>query len=255
MPFPLAHPAAVLPLRRFCPRWLNFPALVVGSLTPDAGYFFGQQHGAWASHEFLGGFAFCLPVGLVLVALFYWLRAPVVKLLPGPFQQTLLPLCQRRRGTVWGIVLSLLIGAWTHQLWDSFTHNDGWAVQNLPFLQTVVCTAAGHTARLCHVLWYGCSLAGVIWVFLVFEKWKRTCVAGNAQGSIQEVLRDALLVALLVLPVALAHHLIQNNHWGICLVAAACAVPLVGIVLRLGSARRSRLSSSPQQPFDRAGRT
>ena len=40
MPFPLAHPAAVLPFRRYCSRWLNFPALVIGSLVPDLGYLF-----------------------------------------------------------------------------------------------------------------------------------------------------------------------------------------------------------------------
>ena len=28
MPFTLAHPAAVLPLKRFCPRYLSFPALI-----------------------------------------------------------------------------------------------------------------------------------------------------------------------------------------------------------------------------------
>ena len=52
------------------------------------------------------------------------------------------------------------------------------------------------------------------------------------------MLRDAVLVALLVLPVAVAHHLIQHNHLGLLLLAVACAVPLVGIVLRLGNARR-----------------
>jgi len=32
MPFPLAHPAAVLPLKRFCPQRLSFSALVIGAL-------------------------------------------------------------------------------------------------------------------------------------------------------------------------------------------------------------------------------
>ena len=70
MPFTLAHPAAVLPLRRFCPRFLNFPALVVGSVGPDAGYAFGWLGADQVSHRFLGSFVFCLPVGLVLVGLF-----------------------------------------------------------------------------------------------------------------------------------------------------------------------------------------
>jgi hypothetical protein len=42
MPFPLAHPAAVLPLRRYCPKYLSFPVLIVGSLVPDVGYCLGR---------------------------------------------------------------------------------------------------------------------------------------------------------------------------------------------------------------------
>ncbi|MFX7840593.1 DUF4184 family protein, partial [Acinetobacter baumannii] len=29
MPWTFAHPAAMLPLRRLCPRWLSWPALVL----------------------------------------------------------------------------------------------------------------------------------------------------------------------------------------------------------------------------------
>src|ERR1039458_6493774 len=78
MAFPLAHPAAVLPLRRYCPIWLSFPALVIGSLSPDAGYCLGDLGGLdWGtfSHGLLGSVAFCLPVGIVMLALFYGLRA------------------------------------------------------------------------------------------------------------------------------------------------------------------------------------
>src|SRR6267142_2803077 len=71
MPFTLAHPAVVLPLRRFSPRVLSFPALVVGSITPDVGYCFGRLNVEEFSHSFVGSLAFCLPVGLLMVAIFY----------------------------------------------------------------------------------------------------------------------------------------------------------------------------------------
>jgi hypothetical protein len=72
MPFALAHPAAVLPLRRYCPRQLDFPALLVGSLAPDLGYAFLPLHVYGFSHQFwAGSFGFCLPAGLVLVLIFY----------------------------------------------------------------------------------------------------------------------------------------------------------------------------------------
>jgi hypothetical protein len=250
MPFPLAHPAAVLPLRRYCPRWLNFPALVVGSLAPDAGYLFGEHYGGPFSHRLIGSVGFCLPLGFMVVALFYWLRSPAVRLLPAPYQRALLPLCARPWGSLWSVLLSLLIGAWSHQLWDSFTHNDGWAVLHLPLLRMELFKALGRTVRVCHVLWYGCSFAGLIWIFLAFERWKRNYVAGGAASSGQVVLRDAVLVALLTLPIELGHHLIRRNKLGLCLLAAVCALPVIAIVLRLRNTRRGASPKPERQALD-----
>jgi hypothetical protein len=56
MPFTLAHAAAVLPFRPYCPRVLSFPALVVGSVAPDAGYWSGPLDLKRISHSFAGGF-------------------------------------------------------------------------------------------------------------------------------------------------------------------------------------------------------
>jgi hypothetical protein len=237
MPFPLAHPAAVLPLRRYCPQRLNLAALVIGSVTPDASYCLGEKTAGTFGHSVLGSVAFCLPVGLVLLALFYGLRTPVVRLLPTPYQQALLPLCRRPLGSLWVMVISLLIGTWTHLLWDSFTHKDGWCVEHLPVLQCVVVSWGNRTARVCHLLWYGCSFAGMIWLFLAFEKWKQACVNGGARAPGLAVLRDAVLVALLVLPIALVHHLVRSNKPGLYLVAIACALPVLGIALKMGRAR------------------
>ena len=238
MPFPLAHPAAVLPLRRYCPRWLSFPALVIGSLTPDASYCLGEKEGGTFGHSLVGSVAFCLPVGIALVALFYGLRSPVVRRLPAPYQQAFLPFCRRPLGSPWVVVISLLIGTWTHVLWDSFTHNNGWCVQNLPVLQNVVVSAGGRTARVCHLLWYGCSFAGVIWLFLAFEKWKQACVNRGAGTRGKAVLRDAVLVAILALPIELVHHLVRSHKPVLYLIAAVCVLPVLGVVLKLGNARK-----------------
>ena len=242
MPFTLAHPAAVLPLRRYCPRWFSFPALVIGSLTPDAGYLFGEAGGGGFSHGLLGSIGFCLPAGLVLAGLFYWLRAPLVKILPAPYQRALLPVCQRPPGSFWTIVISLLIGAWTHLLWDSFTHNNGWFVQRLPLLQSPVAVVAGHQARVCHLLWYGCSFAGVVWLFVVFEKWQRAYVTPGAGVRGKTVMRDAVLVAIMVVPIELVHHLVRLNKIGLCLLAVACALLVLGILLRVANARKDLTS-------------
>ncbi len=238
MPFPLAHPAAVLPLRRYCPRWLNFPALVIGSLSPDFSYLFGENVGGRVGHRFVGSFEFCLPAGIVLIVLFYTLRSLAVRLLPQHYQRALLPLCQRPAGSLLAILISLLVGAWTHLLWDSFTHTDGWFVQHLPVLQSVVVKVGSRTARVCHVLWYGCSFAGVVWLFLEFERWKQVGVAGGGGVSSKEVLRDAVLVAILVVPIQLVHHLVRSHKSALYLIAILCALPVLGILLKMRSAHR-----------------
>ena len=245
MPFPLAHPAAVLPLRRYCPRWLSFPALVVGCLTPDAGYLFGEGTGGALSHRPLGSITFCLPAGIVLMLLFYVFRSPAVRMLPAPYQQALIPLCQRPPASIWTMVISLLIGAWSHLLLDSVTHGEGWVAEHLPPLQSLVLTVGGHSARACHLLWYACSFAGIIWLFLAFEKWKRARVYGGAHLRRREVLRDAILVAILVLPIELVHHLVRQQKAGLYLVAGLCALPAVGIALKVRSAHKSGAAPDP----------
>src|SRR5215472_4410846 len=88
MPFPLAHPAAVLPIRRWF-KWLSFPALVIGSLVPDAGYLIPQFGDL--SHDILGSILFGLPVGGLMLAAFYALRRPVVIRTPSRLRRSILP--------------------------------------------------------------------------------------------------------------------------------------------------------------------
>jgi hypothetical protein len=203
MPFPLAHPAAVLPLRRFCPRYFNFPALIIGSLTPDVGYAFGSLNVEYFSHRLLAGsFGFCLPMGLVLVLGFYLVRSPAVHLLPALYQRAFLPLCQRPIGPLWSIVVSLLIGAWTHQLLDALTHPEFWLVQYMPGLMTPVVSVGPHRFLLCEVLYGCCTFSGVAWLAAVYLRWWESA-AGTAirPGTRWSC---ALLVAGAILFIALA---------------------------------------------------
>jgi hypothetical protein len=172
MPFPLAHPAAVLPLRRYCPRRLSFLALVIGSLTPDLGYAFEHLHVALFSHRLLAGsFGFCLPAGLVLVAAIYALRRPMVGILPARYRRAIWPLCERPAGSPVRIALSLLIGAWTHILLDSITHADGWLVEHLAILRSALPWIGGRRLAVYAVLYAGTTFLGVAWLALVGLRW------------------------------------------------------------------------------------
>jgi hypothetical protein len=140
MPWTFAHPAAVLPLRRFCPAPLDFSALVIGSMVPDLGYYL-YSNLARMAHSFLGSILVCIPAGLALWIIFNLLRKPLCFVLPQPHRGALAafaatPLSLRPRALI-AAAVSVLLGAWTHIVWDSFTHNT-WLVKQLPFLRESV---------------------------------------------------------------------------------------------------------------------
>ena len=76
MPYPFAHPAAVLPLARF-----GVPsALVIGALSPDLWYLLPLIDRA-QTHALSGVLAFCLAAGLVLCVLFVFVvKVPLIAL-------------------------------------------------------------------------------------------------------------------------------------------------------------------------------
>ena len=206
MPFPLAHPAAVLPLRRYCPQRLSFPALVIGSLSPDLGYWSGPlQLGVFSHHFLAGSFGFCLPMGLLLMLLFYLVRRPVIQHLPARHRQIFEPLCRRPSGSLFVIVVSLLIGAWTHILLDSITHEDGWIVERPSILDTNV-AAGGHQIRVCDLLYAAFTFAGVAYVILSYLNWLES--AAKAPGWILPGFKwvSTLVFAGLTLALSCASH-------------------------------------------------
>jgi hypothetical protein len=141
MPWTFAHPAAVLPLRKFCPAPLDFSALVIGSMIPDLGYYLSHPNLARSAHSFLGSILICLPAGLALWAIFHLLRRPLCFVLPQPHRGALAALAAAPHSlhprTPIAAAVSALLGAWTHIVWDSFTHNT-WLVKQLPFLRESV---------------------------------------------------------------------------------------------------------------------
>ena len=232
MPFPLAHPAAVLPFRRWCPRFLSLPALVVGSLVPDLGYLFGPLHLDELSHQLRGSLVCDLPLGLVALGVIYGLRSLALRKLPRAYQPEVLRAAWPAAGTPVVALVSLLLGIWTHLFLDSFTHKGGWIVEHLPFLQLSIGTVGERNVRVCSILWYGCSFAGVAIVFVAFRNWQQKLVLARASGSGRGGWTGALLVALVVLPIELVHHLFRN--WaGTVLVAVLILLVFMFIFVKM----------------------
>lgn len=136
MPAPIAHPAASIPFARV---GLVFSALVIGSIAPDFGYFVPLPE-SFFMYTVPGLILFDVPVGLVLLCLFHaLLKWPLLALLPSSLQRRLFQYAQRfsfgpfKRFLL--ILLSLLVGSSTHLIWDSFTHDYGWTVEQFSVLR------------------------------------------------------------------------------------------------------------------------
>lgn len=140
MPFTPAHVVAVLPLvGRGRPRWASPAALVIGSMVPDVLYFVPIRSNRNFSHSLTGLVTLDLALGLVFLALWRWVAAPVVRdLAPSWVRQRLgTPGLVTWVDGLWAVV-GVLLGGLTHLVWDSFTHGDGWAVQRIPVLTAEV---------------------------------------------------------------------------------------------------------------------
>jgi hypothetical protein len=174
MPFTLAHPAAVLPLRRL---WLmRTVPLMVGAMAPDVPYYLPwriAKHIPQTTHTFLGTLTLDLPIGSLLLVFIWLLRAPLAAPL-GPGGEAKVFGALERFGSQalnWVLApLSILIGAWTHLAWDSFTHPDGWLVLRISALSAPV-SLFSYTGELCHVLQYASSVFGLtvlaVWFVLL----------------------------------------------------------------------------------------
>lgn len=120
MPFTFAHPAAILPIRRYG----NTAALIIGSVIPDVGYLLMLDVPRDWSHGPSGIFLFCLPLGLMTYVLYAAvLREPWLMLLPPNIRARVRPpyaLARTVRGWT-AISASILVGVLTHVVWDALT--------------------------------------------------------------------------------------------------------------------------------------
>lgn len=133
VPFTLAHPAAVLLLRR---TRLPVAAMVAGAMSPDLPVFFDAY--GWPynlTHSLLGIVTVDLLVGLLAVAIWFsFLRDPLVDVLPASLRERLAPRARYQPGQWRLAVPAVVAGSVTHVTWDLFTHHDRWGVRHLAWL-------------------------------------------------------------------------------------------------------------------------
>jgi hypothetical protein len=198
MPFTFAHPAAVLPLRRF--KSLHLAALMVGSITPDLPYYVPAKYSRVMveSHTAMGALWLDVPLGLVVLLIGFLLRRPLTVLMSPRSRSLCLQSLERfkeqPRHWLWA-PLAVYIGVWTHIAWDAFTHDSGWVVRRVAALSAPI-TIGAYTGTLCHVLQYVSSVAGLL-ILAVWYLRLRTPAPSESSNTV--VLQGSARVAVLVL--------------------------------------------------------
>lgn len=171
MPFTFAHPAAILPLRRS--RLLQTVPLIIGSMVPDAPYFFPSRVARYVfdTHSLYTSFTVDVPLGMAFLVATLLLKEPLTILLGARARWICLRSIERfnARPLHWPIALfSILIGAWTHIAWDSVTHQSGWTAERVAALSAPVSIFGWDTAT-SHLLQYLSSVFGLLMLALWFR--------------------------------------------------------------------------------------
>jgi uncharacterized protein DUF4184 len=240
MPWTLVHPAAVLPLRKWGLKKLSFAGLVVGSVSPDIGYYVGRFDLAVVAHTSLGLLVLCLPTGLVLFALVRVLHRPVANMLPEPHRSALLSMPQVPRLTslpvLIAVAVSIIFGAMTHNAWDSFTHPAGYMVSILPLLRESVWEIGNSNVRVYDLLQHASTLFGLLVVAAAYVKWLKrvnvTHVSSLSSDRWRYALLFTLLAAAVILGALLAYEMYGKTNGAVRFVRVIiCATSIFAVAL------------------------
>jgi hypothetical protein len=241
MPWTFVHPAAVLPLRKSGLKRLSFAGLVVGSLAPDIGYYVGRFDLAAIAHTSLGLLLLCLPTGLILYVLVRMLHRPVANMLPEPHRSALLSVPRVARLVSLPILVlvavSIILGAMTHNAWDSFTHPTGYMVARVPWLRESVGMLGNGNVCVCDLLQHASTLCGLVVLAAAYVKWLRRSNVSHAPSSFSNdrwryALLFALLAAAAILGTPLAYELYGETNGAVRFVRVIiCATSIFAVAL------------------------
>ena len=167
MPFTFAHPAIALLFQQKRKHLVSYTGLIVGSMLPDFEYFIRMNLQSKWFHSQWGIWMIDLPLGILLCFLFHRLVKPVAYAnLPLFLKSRMRPFMKldgnysfSSKGLI--LIVSLLIGIYSHVVWDSFTHETGYFVRVFPFLISEM-ELLGFTVPIFKMLQHGSTLIGGI---------------------------------------------------------------------------------------------
>lgn len=195
MPITFSHPAAVVPLLGV---GLVPSALVIGSITPDLPYYLPGPLTSARTHAASGIVTFDLLLGVLTFLAWHVLLAPTaVALAPAALRERLAPTLPApvKDFSVVLVLVSLVIGAATHVVWDSFSHPGRWGTDRIAWLREEHGPFMGYT-------WvqYGSGALGLLVLAVVLARWWMRTPRSPGQQRVPALAPRAVLacVALVV---------------------------------------------------------
>ena len=218
MPFTPTHVAAIIPVAFLGRRWFPFSALAIGAMVPDLPLYLPGALDYQVTHSPAGLVAICLPVGILCFLCFQLImKRPLIALLSLKLRQRLAtfdqPLFRPSLRFFAGVSGAILVGAATHLIWDSFTHQGRWGVRLIPELNLSILYIGGVELRGYKLAQYGSTILGLPAMALLLVHWlgrrRRAPVTPPIMGT---RLRRRLICLLLVTTAGLSVVLTMNTE-------------------------------------------
>ena len=103
-------------------------------------------------------------------------------------------------GTFYRIPLSIVLGAWTHCVWDSFTHRSGWTVERMELLRETAMRVGAAEFPFYHLLQHASTLFGTVVLVCAYLLGLRRQPrqTSSARDMMDDRIRYALFALLLI---------------------------------------------------------
>ncbi|MBM1105440.1 DUF4184 family protein [Aurantibacter crassamenti] len=228
MPFTASHPAIILPLLKR--GMFSVSGLIMGSMIPDFEFFIRLEAKGPHGHTFWGIFWMNIPVALLCLTLFHVVvRNQLILNLPDYFKKRFEIFLDFNwisyvKGNFFRVIFSILIGNFSHLLWDSFTHFDGFFVTRISFFNIKI-----GPIPLYHILQYAFSLIGAIAILKFISK-MHTYEIKNYKPIKNMMLYWFLVIAIMVLIYIVRYDVDDFKEFGARIVIL-CAGFLAGLII------------------------
>lgn len=166
MPYTLSHAIISAPISALTDNRVPLAALVIGSMSPDFPYLLALTPTGSPGHSLSGVVTHCLLPSLLLLAIWHrFLEKPTVELFGLRYQAP-----SMTWQACFFMVLGVLIGGYSHVLWDATSHSYGYFVENSSFLNRELFSlplykwnqyGSGVLGLLCLFIWYLVALTRV----------------------------------------------------------------------------------------------